>query len=205
MCGRLTEKLNNTNRRIGMKHRVHRLLILVTTLNTFALVEKGKTDDFSIIIESKWQDLEKEPAKAKEFGGKLILVGSITLKKRSKEHVSLSKIYLRWNGCQIENLIGSLYKKELDKDFHPIEEYLVCDGVWNKNKQRLLFEFDEKQTLGPTNIFYLVLTVPEELEKTLKNGSFEIEHSCLPELLQQCTVNQELALSIDVPVASPSH
>lgn len=184
-----------------MKHRVHGLLILVTTLNAFALVEKGKSNDFSIIIESKWQDLEKEPAKAKEFGGKLILVGSITLKKRSKEHVSLSKIYLRWNGCLIENLIGSLYKKELDKDFHPIEEYLVCDGVWNKNKQRLLFEFDEKQTLGPTNIFYVVLTVPEELEKTLKNGSFEIEHSCLPELLQQCTVNQELALSIDVPAA----
>lgn len=181
-----------------MKHRVHGLLILVTTLNAFALVEKGKSDDFSIIIESKWQDLEKEPAKAKEFGGKLILVGSITLKKRSKEYVSLSKIYLRWNGCPIDNLVGSLYKKELDKDFHPIEEYLVCDGVWNKNKQRLLFEFDEKQTLGPTNIFYLVLTVPEELEKTLKNGSFEIEHSCLPELLQQCTINQELALSIDI-------
>lgn len=182
-----------------MKHIAYGIIVLGITLSTFALVEKGKTDDFSIIIDSKWQDLEREPAKAKEFGGKLILVGSITLKKRSKEHVALSKIYLRWEGAPIENLVGSLYKKELDKDFHPIEEYLVCDGVWNKNKQRLLLEFDEKQTLGPTNIFYVVLTVPEELEKILKTGRFEIEHSCLPELLQKCTINQELALSIDVP------
>lgn len=180
-----------------MKRIVYGLLLFIST-NIIGLVEKGKSDDFSIIIESKWQDLEREPAKAKEFGGKLILVGSITVKKRSKEHVALSKIYLRWKGCPIETLTGSLYKKETDKDFHPIEEYLVCDGTWNKSKQRLLFEFDEKQTLGPTNIFYVVLTVPEELEKTLKNGSFEIEHSCLPELLQECTKNQELALSIDI-------
>ncbi len=162
-------------------------------------IEKSKNDDFTIIIEPKWQDLEREPDKAKEFGGKLILVGSITLKKRSKEHVALSRIYLRWEGQEIDNLVGSLYKKEPDKDFHPIEEYLICDGIWNKSKQRLVFEFDEKQTLGAHNIFYVVLTVPPALEKILKTGRFHIEHSCLPELMQECTKNQELALSIDVP------
>lgn len=182
-----------------MKRITSLCLIITATLSTFASIERSKNDDFAIIIEPKWQDLEREPEKAKEFGGKLILVGSITLKKRSKEHVSLSKFWLRWNGAPIDNLVGSLYKKESDKDFHPIEEYLICDGVWNKNKQRLLLEFDEKQTLGALNVFYVVLTVPQELEKTLKSGKFEIEHSCLPELLQECTKNQELALSIDVP------
>lgn len=181
-----------------MKQLTIACLIFTASQAFSAHVTQSSNDDFAIIIESKWQDLEHEPAKAAEFGGKLILVGSITVKKHSKEQVALSRIYLRWKGQPIDNLVGSLYKKESDKEFHPIEEYLVCDGIWNKTKQRLLFEFDEKQTLGALNIFYVVLTVPADLEATLKSGKFEIEHSCLPELMQECTKNQELALAIDV-------
>src|SRR5260370_11531435 len=98
-----------------MKRITYIYLVLVAMLSTFAAIERSENNDFAIIIEPKWQDLEQEPANAKKFGGKLILVGSITVKKRSKEHVALSKIYLRWQGKPIDTLVGSLYKKEPDK------------------------------------------------------------------------------------------
>jgi len=98
-------------------------------------------NEFSVILEPKWENLESNTKKTKEFGGKWILVGSITFKKNSKEPVNLSKIYLNWQGETIKNLVGSLYKKKSNKDFIPIQDYLICDSVWNKTKQTLILKF----------------------------------------------------------------
>ncbi|HLW73358.1 MAG TPA: hypothetical protein VKR54_04900 [Candidatus Babeliales bacterium] len=155
-------------------------------------------EDFNITLKPKWCNLDENCNKAAEFGGKWILVGSITFKKRCKDPICMDTINLHWNGETIDNLIASLYKKNLDKElFLPIEENLICDGLWNKAKQTLVLNFDEKENLGPTTIFYLVLTVPESIESILKKGSFCIEEQCLPKPFKQCAQHEKLSLAIN--------
>ncbi len=167
------------------------ILIITSGSCTLAL------EDFSVSLEPKWQNLEHDQQKSKEFGGKWILVGSITFEKKSKELVSLDKINLHWNGTDIDNLIGSLYKKYPDKEFIPIEDNLICDGSWNKTKQTLILKFTERLTLGPITTFYLVLTVPETTELMLKNGSFCLEEQCLPEPFKPYARKRQLSLSVN--------
>lgn len=177
-----------------MKQKLY-ILISVITIQTSLY---ANTKNFNVILEPTWQDLERNAQKSKDFGGKLILVGTITFKKKeSVEPVYLNHLELIWQGETIDNLISSLYKKNLDpdkKDFIPIEDYLVCDGIWNKKKQTLILNFDHKHTLGPINTFYLVLTVPDNLERSLQNGSFCIEKQCLPYRLKQSIQHDSLAL-----------
>lgn len=153
-------------------------------------------NEFSVILEPKWENLESNTKKTEEFGGKWVLVGSITFKKNSKESVNLNNIYLRWQGENIENLVGSLYKKKSDKNFIPIQDYLICDSVWNKAKQTLILKFDEKQTLGPSTTFYLVLTIPEKIEKKVQNGSFIIEKEHLPDQFKGYAQQHSLSLAL---------
>jgi len=160
------------------------------------LVSRSTINAFSVILESKWENLESNTKKTEEFGGKWVLVGSITFKKNSKEPVNLNKIYLKWDGESIENLVGSLYKKKPNKDFIPIQDYLVCDSAWNKTKQTLILKFDEKQTLGPITTFYLVLTIPEKIEKKVKQGSFIIEKECLPDQFKGYAKQHNLSLAL---------
>ena len=167
------------------------IFVLMTTSSLYA-----PANEFSVVLEPKWKNLEQNTKKTKEFGGKWILVGSITFKKNSKEPVNLNKIYLNWQGKNIENLVGSLYKKKSDKDFIPIQDYLICDSAWNKAKQTLILKFDEKQTLGPTTIFYLVLTIPENIETVVKKGSFVIEKEYLPEQFKVYALQHNLPLAL---------
>lgn len=170
------------------------LLIIASTLP----IQVCKAENFNIILKSKWCDLDENCSKATEFGGKWILVGSITFKKRCKNAVCIETINLHWNGEPLDNLIASLYKKNLDKEnFLPIEENLICDGIWNKTKQTLVLNFDEKENLAPTTVFYLVLTVPESIEPILKKGSFCLEEQCLPKPFKQCAHNEKLTLAIN--------
>jgi len=167
-------------------------IFLLTT--TFSLYTTA--NEFSVILEPKWENLEPNTTKTKKFGGKWVLVGNITFKKNSKEPVNLSKIYLNWQGKTIKNLVGSLYKKKSDKDFIPIQDYLICDGAWNKTKQTLILKFDEKQTLGPITTFYLVLTIPENIETVVKKGSFVIEKEYLPEQFKVYALQHNLPLAL---------
>jgi len=170
------------------------LSIIFSTLPT----QNCKAENFNIILKSKWCNLDENCSKATDFGGKWILVGSIKFIRRCKDPVCIETINLHWNGQTIDNLVASLYKKNLDKEtFLPIEENLICDGIWNKNKQTLVFNFDEKENLGPTTIFYLVLTVPESIEPILKKGSFCLEEQCLPKPFKQCAQNEKLSLAIN--------
>lgn len=145
----------------------------------------------------QWQDLESNEKKVKEFGGKWILAGSITFKKKAKDTVHLHRIYLQWNGDRIESLSGSLYKADADKPFLPIQENLVCDGVWNKCQQTLMLNFDKKETLGFANTFNVVLTVPDQLEETLKSGYFNLMPNYLPEPFKMCARKDPLFLAFN--------
>lgn len=155
----------------------------------------GIDADFSISLEPMWKDLETNPNNIAKFGGKWILAGSITFKKRAKDNVNLEKIYLKWNGPALENTMASLYRGRPDKDFLPIEDNVVADGIWNKKKQRLLFDFLENETLSAITIFYLVLTVPPCCETLFKQGNFSLEKTCLPGPYQFCIYNNKLAFN----------
>ena len=150
-----------------------------------------------INLEPKWENLEKN-TKSKKFGGKWILVGGITFRKKSgvKEKCCLETMVLQWNGQPVEKLQGSLYVKLPEKNFLPIEENVLSDGQWNKANQTLTFTFtNRKQTLGPINVFYVVLTIPEELESVLQNGHFSLVTNTLPEPFQQAAKENKTNLT----------
>jgi hypothetical protein len=172
--------------------------ILSIILSTLPLLPCKAEETFNIALKPKWRCLEEDCKKVAEFGGKWILAGSITFKKRSKDPVFIETINLHWDGENLDNLIASLYRKNLDKEnFLPIEENLVCDGVWNKNKQTLVLNFDEKESLAPTTTYYLVLTVPDDIEPVLKNGSFSLEEQNLPKPFKQCAQQEKLSLAFN--------
>ncbi len=177
-----------------MKQLNQVLFILITTANSPLMTI---VDDFDIILESQWQDLQKDSERIKQFGGKWVVVGSITFRKKVKEAITMNRLQLQWHGKPIDNVVASLYKKSLNKNFIPLEQYLVCDGCWNKTKQTLMLNFNKKQVLGPLNIYYLVLTIPDGLEKTLHEGKFTIEQQCLPEQFKQCTQKFNISLTIN--------
>ncbi len=161
-------------------------------------------DDFQIILEPIWQDLDGNRTRSHQFDGKWILAGSITFKKKAKESVNLSRLYLHWTGTKINGLMGSLYRKNMDEEFLAIEKNLVCDGTWNSAEQTLMLNFDKQQNLSLVNIFYLVLTVPEDLEETIRHGRFDLVNYCLPESFQPCTAHQKLSLALDTIGATVS-
>ena len=172
-----------------MKHIA--LLLLVSTATTHTAC----THDCNINLDPMWDNLEHSNTKEKQFGGKWILVGSITFRKKSQQLAKLEKIILQWHGDAIDYLNGSLYKKEPSKAFLPIEDNLLCDGSWNKPEQQLMLDFrDRKQTLGSLNIFYLVFTVPESIEQKLKKGYFYLAPANLPEPFD--TKEQDLKLDL---------
>ncbi len=172
-----------------------KLLFMLTLLFVTTKITSNYLEPFTIQLESKWIDLENSTAKIKKFGGKWILAGSITFKKRSSETVYLDEIKLSWKGKTLSNLTGSLYV--VNKTFLPIEKYLVCDSLWKASEQQLLLKFDKEHTLGARNTYYLVLTVPEDLEDTVKKGEFTIEKQSLPCPFQDYLQNNKIALSLN--------
>lgn len=154
-------------------------------------------DNFDITLKSEWQELGCDNGKCPDFGGKWVLVGSIIFKRRSKNPIFVNEINMRWHGQNLDNLVASLYRKTYGKEFLAIEENLICDGTWNATTQTLILDFKEKEKLGPTTVFYLVLTVPAATEPILKNGYFSLENNCLPQQFKQCAQNERLILAIN--------
>jgi len=100
---------------------------------------------------------------------KLALIELITL--RNKSPLKLKKLKLQWRGERIDNIYASLYqKKEYKNHLIPIEENLICDGIWNSKAQQIIFEINKK--IVSLNKFYLVLRFPYKLEAKLKKGNF---------------------------------
>lgn len=152
-------------------------------------------EPFKIILEPKWENLEHDERRIVQFGGRWILAGSIVFKKKSKECIDLSRLTLQWNGPHCDKVIASLYEKNADQHFYPIQDFLICDGVWNKKHQFLSFQFEQKCTLHAVNTFYLVLTVPSWQETIIKQGSFSITHNCLPDQFQEYIDTTNLSIS----------
>lgn len=175
-----------------MKRLIHALLLITVGITHIS----HTTDNFKITVQPKWKELGCKNNQCSDFGGKWILVGSITFIRRSKDPIAMETINLHWNGDTLDNLLGSLYRKTVGKEFFAIEENLVCDGIWNAKKQTLVFDFDEKENLGPTTVFYLVLTVPEEIEPILTRGSFCLENHGLPHPFKQCAQKEQLILAM---------
>ena len=148
-----------------------------------------------VCVEAKWDNLEQSSQKEKKFGGKLMLIGSITFRKQCKECIKIDKLVLKWHGKPIDSLCGSLYRKLPEKEFKPIQENLICDASWNKNTQSLILNFENQQTLNAFNIFYLVLTIPDELENTLKAGHFMLPDTSLPDQINFTEKKLDLALA----------
>lgn len=171
-------------------------LALIIVLPTSVCTAK-EPDNFQIIIKPTWQDLECNTQSCIKFGSKWILVGSITFKKKSKEPVCLGRLYLKWVGDYLDNLVGSLYTKHNETDFMPIEDQLVCDSEWNKKDQTLSLRFNDQQMLGFMNTYYLVLTVHPHLESIIKQGHFKLDHLRLPEQFKWCSQDNHLCLQLN--------
>src|SRR5579872_3682898 len=150
------------------------LFVLSMTSAVYAVQANEACMLCQINLEPKWENVGTV-SKSHNFSSKWVLVGSITFRKRIREKCCLDRITLQWHGNSIENLQATLYKKDPDKQFLPIEENTLSDSSWSKTDQMLIFDFnDRKQTLGPLNIFYIVLTIPEPLEEKLKDGKFSL-------------------------------
>jgi hypothetical protein len=169
---------------------------LLLSVAAAARTIRAEQEPFKVVVESKWQNLDLDANRIKLFGGKWILAGSITFKKRSTEAVFLDEIQLSWKGEKIEQLIGSLYEKNETGDFLPIEKYFVCDSNWKKSTQQLFLRFNQPVTLGAINTFYLVLTLPESIESILQNGSFYIGQAGLPLPYREYVKDHELAIAL---------
>lgn len=154
------------------------------------------SQQFTIKIEPKWDDLDKNN-KLSQFDDKWILAADITIKKTSPNYVALNELNLCWHGKsgkKINQLIASLYEKNSDKNFMPIEQYLICDSIWKKSEQKLILKFKEPKMLFAVNKFSLVLTVPKELINTLKSGHFTLDTECLPIEYQEYAAINNLCL-----------
>jgi hypothetical protein len=153
------------------------------------------SETFQLILEPRWDLLDRTPDQHKQEE-KLILIAKITFKKKIAEQVTLQTISFHWHGEPIENLSGSLYKKESSKEFIPIEKNVICDSQWNKDHQVLLFNFPKAEKLNIHSEFCLVLTIPiTALEIILKAGHFSIEEKCLPDIMQQSSKNDTLTIA----------
>ncbi len=183
-----------------MKLLINLFIFTSIFVSTYAL------QNFDVTLKSKWQELDNNCERCTNFGGNWVIVGSIAFEKRAKDPITVETIHLHWCGDHLDNLIASLYRKIPGKDFLAIEHNLVCDGIWNEKKQTLIFDFDEKANLGPTTVFYLVLTVPESIESLLKKGYFCLENNCLPRPFRQSMQNEKLFLAInDTPTKQSIH
>lgn len=156
---------------------------------------KEISDQFTIKIEARWEDLEKNKKK-KNFEDKWILVGDITIKKTAADYISLQELQLNWNGKKINQLTASLYEKNSDKNFMPIERYLLCDSIWKKSEQKLILKFKEPKTLCAINKLSLVLTIPKDMEEILKSGGFTLDTEYLPQPYKEFAQGKDLSLNL---------
>jgi len=167
-------------------------LSIILTLLVASATLYSAADMCSLCLEPIWRYLDESE---KHFADRWVLVGGITFKKKCIEPIKISKIHLRWHGEPLEELHASLYTNNSDDAFLPIEANLVCDGKWNKVKQKLILHFQKPYKIGLETTFYLVLTVPDKLEPLLRQGSFSIEPQCLPEPLRQASAHASLSLA----------
>jgi hypothetical protein len=170
-------------------------IILICTHSLYALQNEATNHGVSITVTPAWLPIGHGKASTNEFGGAWICAGTISIRKRVNETLSLTEAAFKWNGGPLDKLHASLYRKN-SEPFLAIEENLVSDGIWRPQQKMLTFSFDSKQILDPVTTFYLVLTVPPHLEQQLKKGSFELLVSHMPAELQPYLEHKSFLLSL---------
>lgn len=178
----------------GIVMKIMRSIFFIGAITYLSI--QAHDEPFKVILKAKWHDLDSNPQRVKTFGGKWVIAGSITFKKRTQEVIFLNQLQLTWEGENIDQLAGSLYEKNDMSAFLPIEKYLVCDSRWKKSTQQLVMKFNRTFTLGAVNTFYLVLTVPDDVEKKLKQGRFKLEQVGLPTHYRQYVKGRKLSIAL---------
>lgn len=182
-----------------MKH-AHTLLFM---LGVGQLIAQEQTEsakpiakDIELHITPHWHNLDENVERCEQFGGAWIEAGVITLRKRTKDPINMTHLILSWHGeAELENLIGSLYQRLPNKDFMPIEQYLICDSHWQHSGQKLIFKFLKPLSLDSLTELRLVLTVPAGMEEKLKHGLLKVEADYLPDQIREMLENQSAVLS----------
>lgn len=159
-------------------------------ISSLLLLQTVLPHECSITLKPMWQNLEPNPEKIEQFG-KWLLVGSLTFKKRTETKVRMRELRLKWHGPFLEHLTASLYKENHEKHFIPLQENVICDGQWNKKEQTLFLRFEHEEQLCAVNTFYLVLTVPQNIEKHLEHGAFTIPQASLPDPFKKAVKRNE--------------
>lgn len=178
-----------------MKNTLKLSIALICAYSLSARAVDDQSHGLTITLTPAWQSIGHGKACEKVFGGAWICAGTMTIKKRVNETLSLSQAAFRWHGPHLSTLHASLYRKN-SEPFLPIEENVVSDGVWHPSTQQLSFSFSKKQVLDPITTFYVVLTVPSPLERRLKKGSFELLTAHLPAQVQLYLEKSSLSLAL---------
>jgi len=100
-------------------------------------------DNFSLNTTNTWCEFDLNHEALEEHT--CAWIGSITFK--SKNAFKLKRLNLKWTGKYINtnNISASLYqKKDRDNLLLPIEKNHISDGIWDKNKQQIIFDLNEK-------------------------------------------------------------
>lgn len=138
-----------------------------------------KATPYQVMIEPLWHEISV--SKIEDYSReKWVVIGKITLKHTTRETIKLDSLSIAWQGNQIDQLFGSLYRADITDMFLPIESYLVADSIWSEQSQKMYFSLEKPLMLEPATTFYLVLAVPLALEKDIKTGSFFIVQESLP-------------------------
>jgi hypothetical protein len=165
-------------------------IIIVALFLSFCSLAEAK-EHFEIVLMPEWTLLSNNKNNASLSGERWVLVGTITFKKKSKEPLALSKLVLNWNGSFLDTMTASLYQKPVF-----IEENIISDGIWNKARQVIIFNFD-KITLHPTTTFYLVLTIPTTKIDLFKNSCLSCCPECLPQQFKEAAQSLSLPLLVE--------
>jgi hypothetical protein len=150
-----------------------------TTVN--AMIGQQAFDFFSLNATTTWREYPLNIPQINFLKEKWVWTCSLTLK--SKQPVKLNSLVLQWKGEKLHHLAAALYqKKERENAVIPIQQNLVCDGMWDPKTQQMVFEPNEK--VIAVNKYYLMVSFPKSMEHSVKKGKFIVLQTQLTSLNQ---------------------
>ena len=176
-----------------MKHMWYIILFLVSS---FAFAAKD-APIVEFTLTPAWKKLATPRILTERSSYHWVLACTIEIKKKGTlENLFLDKLLISWKGThKLDHLAATLYKKPIDKDFLPIEDYLICESEWSARTQRVIFKINRPMPIDTHTTLCLVFSIPDEKQRQLQEGYFEFERSSLPYLIQQSLSADPIRLS----------
>ncbi len=128
------------------------------------------TESLNHSIQHTWLDFPKAKGSPLPAWQQTSCVEQVTIKSRLPRQ--LDSLTFSWQGKSLENISASLYEQRFDERMLPIESNLVADAQWSRAHQKLTFSVNRK-IVGKQS-YYLVVTYPFHLRRTLRTGSFDL-------------------------------